>query len=159
MNSQNENELTTTLRLGGSASSDQSSSAHLSEFLESISVSEKETVDQILNGSPDKAMLIIHRGPAKGSRFLITSQGCAIGRSHESEVFLDDVTVSRKHASIVFEPADSLFEITDSSSLNGTYVNLESIERRTLKSGDQIQVGKFHLVFITGKSKSNKERS
>lgn len=152
MNSQNENELTTTLRLGGSPS-DEKTSPLLSEFLDSISESEQETVDQILNGSPDKAMLIIHRGPAKGSRYLITTDGCTVGRSHESEVFLDDVTVSRKHAVISFLSEESLFEIVDSSSLNGTYVNSVSIDRSTLTSGDQIQVGKFHLVFITGKSR------
>ena len=157
MNSQNENELTTTLRLGGNPA-DQKTSPLLSEFLESISESEQETVDQILNGSPDKAMLIIHRGPAKGSRYLITTVGCTVGRSHDSEVFLDDVTVSRKHAVISFVAQESLFEITDSSSLNGTYVNSESIESRKLLSGDQIQVGKFHLVFITGKSKLIGER-
>jgi pSer/pThr/pTyr-binding forkhead associated (FHA) protein len=121
--------------------------------LESVSESEQEIVDQILNGSPDKAMLIIHRGPAKGSRYLITTDGCTVGRSHESEVFLDDVTVSRKHAVISFLSGESLFEIVDSSSLNGTYVNSVSIDRSTLTSGDQIQVGKFHLVFITGKSR------
>jgi FHA domain len=152
MNSQNENELTTTLRLGGSPSEEKTSPL-LSEFLESVSESEQETVDQILNGSPDKAMLIIHRGPAKGSRYLITTDGCTVGRSHESEVFLDDVTVSRKHAVISFLSGESLFEIVDSSSLNGTYVNSVSIDRSTLTSGDQIQVGKFHLVFITGKSR------
>jgi pSer/pThr/pTyr-binding forkhead associated (FHA) protein len=103
-------------------------------------------------------MLIIHRGPAKGSRYLITGSGCTIGRSQESEVFLDDVTVSRKHAVISFVAEESLFEIADSSSLNGTYINSESIERKKLLSGDQIQVGKFHLVFITGKSKSIGER-
>jgi hypothetical protein len=157
MNSQNENELTTTLRLGGNPA-DQKTSPLLSEFLESISESEQETVDQILNGSPDKAMLIIHRGPAKGSRYLITTDGCTVGRSHESEVFLDDVTVSRKHAVISYLSGESLFEISDSSSLNGPYVNSESIERRKLLSGDQIQVGKFHLVFITGKSKLIGER-
>jgi hypothetical protein len=152
MNSQNENELTTTLRLGGKPA-DLKTSPLLSEFLESVSESEQEIVDQILNGSPDKAMLIIHRGPAKGSRYLITTDGCTVGRSHESEVFLDDVTVSRKHAVISFLSGESLFEIVDSSSLNGTYVNSVSIDRSTLTSGDQIQVGKFHLVFITGKSR------
>lgn len=157
MSSQNENELTTTLRLGANLS-DQKRSPLLSEFLESISPSEKETADQILNGPPDKAMLIIHRGPAKGSRFLISSVGATVGRALESEIFLDDVTVSRKHAVIDFHAEESLFEITDSSSLNGTYVNSESIERRKLVSGDQIQVGKFHLVFITGRSKLIGER-
>lgn len=158
MSSQNDAELTTTLRLGGNSASDLTSSPLLSELLNSISEPEKETVDEILNGPADKAMLIIHRGPAKGSRFLITTQGSTIGRSHESEVFLDDVTVSRKHASITFDESGTFFELVDSASLNGTYVNAESIERRKLISGDQIQVGKFHLVFITGKSKLIGER-
>lgn len=158
MNSQNDIELTTTLRIGGKSTDDATVSPPLPELLNSISESEKKTVDEILNGPADKAMLIIYRGPASGSRYLITTQGCTIGRSHESEVFLDDITVSRKHAAIFFNEIESNFEIVDSSSLNGTYVNAESIERRKLISGDKIQVGKFHFVFITGKSKLIGER-
>lgn len=158
MDSSKNAELTTTLRLGGIDPNQVGISPLLSELLESVSESEKETVDQILQGSSDKAMLVIYKGPAKGSRYLITTQGCTIGRSHESDVFLDDVTVSRKHAAIDFLPKESRFQITDSASLNGTYINSESIEQHILNSGDQLQVGKFHLVFITGKSRSIEEK-
>ena len=154
MDSPSKSELTTTLRLGGNEPVADSASSLLSELLDSVSESEKETVDQILNGPADKAMLLIHKGPAKGSRYLITRQGCTIGRSNDSEVFLDDVTVSRKHAAISFLPSESVFEIADSNSLNGTYINSQNIEKHKLQSGDQVQVGKFHLVFITGQKKS-----
>jgi hypothetical protein len=158
VDSPSKSELTTTLRLGGNEPVKDSASALLSELLASISKSEKETVDQILNGPADKAMLLIHKGPAKGSRYLITKQGSTIGRSHESEIFLDDVTVSRKHAAISFLSGESVFEIVDSSSLNGTYINSQNIEKQKLQNGDQVQVGKFHLVFITGQRKSIGEK-
>jgi pSer/pThr/pTyr-binding forkhead associated (FHA) protein len=158
VDSSKNSELTTTLRLGGVDPNQVTISPLLSELLESVSELEKETVDQILQGSSDKAMLVIYKGPAKGSRYLITTQGCTIGRSHESDVFLDDVTVSRKHAAIEFLQKESRFQIADSSSLNGTYVNSESIEKHVLNSGDQLQVGKFQLVFITGKSRSIGEK-
>lgn len=158
MDSPSKSELTTTLRLGGNEPVQDLASSLLSELLDSVSESEKETVDQILNGAADKAMLLIHKGPAKGSRYLITTQGSTIGRSHDSEIFLDDVTVSRKHAAITFLSNESVFEIVDSSSLNGTYINSQNIERHKLQTGDQVQVGKFHLVFITGQRKSIGEK-
>jgi len=95
-------------------------------------------------------MLIIFKGPAMGSRYLITREGATIGRSHESEIFLDDVTVSRSHAAIAFVEQNSHFEIADRSSLNGTYINGSVIEKVNLSHGDQVQIGKFHLLFITG---------
>jgi pSer/pThr/pTyr-binding forkhead associated (FHA) protein len=158
VDSPSKSELTTTLRLGGNEPVQDSASALLSELLDSVSESEKETVDQILNGPADKAMLLILKGPAKGSRYLITKQGSTIGRSHESEIFLDDVTVSRKHAAISFLSSESVFEIVDSSSLNGTYINSQNIEKHKLQNGDQVHVGKFHLVFITGQRKSIGEK-
>lgn len=158
MGSLSKSELTTTLRLGGNEPVQDSSSSLLSELLDSVSESEKETVDQILKGPADKAMLVIYKGPAKGSRYLITTQGCTIGRSHDSEIFLDDVTVSRKHAAISFLSNESVFQIVDSSSLNGTYINSQNIEKHKLQNGDQVQVGKFHLVFITGQRKSRGEK-
>jgi pSer/pThr/pTyr-binding forkhead associated (FHA) protein len=95
-------------------------------------------------------MLIIFKGPAKGSRYLITSEGATIGRSHESEVFLDDVTVSRSHAAVAFDDKQVRFVLTDRSSLNGTYVNGSVVEKVILSHGDEVQVGKFHLLFVTG---------
>ena len=74
MDSPSKSELTTTLRLGGNEPVRDSASSLLAELLDSVSESEKETVDQILKGPADKAMLLIHKGPAKGSRYLITTQ-------------------------------------------------------------------------------------
>ena len=94
-------------------------------------------------------MIFIHRGAQKGARFLVTPEGVTIGRSPESSIFLDDVTVSRKHATIV--KAGTNFTFKDSGSLNGSYVNNESVTEKVLHSGDEIQIGKFHLLFIGSK--------
>jgi pSer/pThr/pTyr-binding forkhead associated (FHA) protein len=77
----------------------------------------------------------------------VTSDGATIGRSAESAIFLDDVTVSRKHA--VIERLDSGFIFRDSGSLNGSYINNEPTTEKQLALGDEIQIGKFHLLFIT----------
>ncbi len=96
-------------------------------------------------------MVIIHRGPQKGARFLITSDGVTIGRSPENSIFLDDVTVSRKHAVISSSTDSSIpsFTFKDSGSLNGSYINNNPITEKKLVAGDEIQIGKFHLLFIT----------
>ena len=94
----------------------------------------------------EKAMILIARGPNKGSRFLITADGVSIGRSSQSSIFLDDITVSRTHATIVKK--DKSFVLKDSGSLNGTYINNISVNEHTLVSGDEFQIGKFHLLFI-----------
>ena len=91
-------------------------------------------------------MIFIHRGAQKGSRFLVTPEGVTIGRAPESSIFLNDVTVSRKHASI--EKTGTGFTFRDSGSLNGSYVNNESVAEKKLITGDEIQIGKFHLLFI-----------
>ena len=92
-------------------------------------------------------MVFIHRGPSRGARFLITGEGATIGRSPASEIFLDDVTVSRIHASIKREGDGFIF--TDSGSLNGSYINNEQSSRHRLINGDEIQIGKFHMLFIS----------
>ncbi len=148
MDSPSKSELTTTLRLGGNEPVQDSASALLSELLDSVSESEKETVDQILKGPADKAMLLIHKGPAKGSRYLITRGGATIGRSQESEIFLDDVTVSRRHAE--FRHGAQGWSLRDAGSLNGTYVNRSRVDDRQLKGGDEVQIGKFRFIFLVG---------
>lgn len=150
MASADDRELTTTLRLGSAPGTSPSDSGLLEGYLSAATGDEKATLDEIVNGSSKKAMLVIYKGPSQGSRYLITSSGASIGRAHESEVFLDDVTVSRTHASISFSEDASRFEIADSSSLNGTYVNGKSIEKVLLNNGDEVQIGKFHLLFVTG---------
>ena len=144
---QTPSELTTTLHLGLRTASDSPVGA-LEEFLATVAASDRSIIEEIAQ-SQDKAMLIINRGSNLGSRFLITSQGASLGRSSSSDVFLDDVTVSRSHAKI--ESTSSGFSLKDSGSLNGTYVNNSSVTEHNLHSGDQIQIGKFHLLFVSGR--------
>ena len=94
----------------------------------------------------DCALLIVQRGPGAGARFLLDSDRILVGRSERSDIFLDDVTVSRKHASFV--RAGGEFSVRDSGSLNGTYVNRERVDAAVLRSGDEVQVGKFRMVFF-----------
>ncbi|MCS4489379.1 FHA domain-containing protein [Corynebacterium sp. ES2794-CONJ1] len=93
-------------------------------------------------------MLIVKRGPNAGARFLLDQETTTAGRHPESDIFLDDVTVSRRHAE--FRTHDGVFEVVDLGSLNGTYLNREPRNSAVLSSGDEIQIGKFRLVFIAG---------
>jgi pSer/pThr/pTyr-binding forkhead associated (FHA) protein len=95
-------------------------------------------------------MIVIARGAHKGSRFLITSEGVTIGRSGQNAIFLDDITVSRTHATIL--KSGTNFVLKDAGSLNGTYINNASVTEHTLVSGDEFQIGKFHLLFIGSKN-------
>lgn len=95
---------------------------------------------------PGQALLLVKRGPNAGSTFLIEEDSTSLGRSPESEIFLDDVTVSRRHAEIR-RRADEFF-VHDLGSLNGTYVNGERVDVTKLASGDEVQIGKFKLVFF-----------
>ena len=94
------------------------------------------------------AILIVKRGPNAGARFLLDQETTTAGRHPESDIFLDDVTVSRRHAE--FRLNDGTFEVVDVGSLNGTYVNREPRNSQVLSIGDEIQIGKFRLVFISG---------
>jgi pSer/pThr/pTyr-binding forkhead associated (FHA) protein len=94
------------------------------------------------------ALLVVQRGPGSGSRFLLDQDVIAAGRHPESEIFLDDVTVSRRHAE--FHRQGDSFTVSDVGSLNGTYVNRDRIDRVRLNDGDEVQIGKFRLVFFSG---------
>ena len=94
------------------------------------------------------AILIVKRGPNAGARFLLDQETTTAGRHPESDIFIDDVTVSRRHAE--FRLNDGTFEVVDVGSLNGTYVNREPRNSQVLSIGDEIQIGKFRLVFIAG---------
>ena len=94
------------------------------------------------------AILIVKRGPNAGARFLLDQETTTAGRHPESDIFLDDVTVSRRHAE--FRLNDGTIEVVDVGSLNGTYVNREPRNSQVLSIGDEIQIGKFRLVFIAG---------
>jgi pSer/pThr/pTyr-binding forkhead associated (FHA) protein len=99
--------------------------------------------------APGSALLVVKRGPNAGSRFLLDKDITTAGRHPESDIFLDDVTVSRRHGEFRRTP-DGRFEVRDVGSLNGTYLNRERIESSELTGGDEVQIGKFRLVFFTG---------
>ncbi len=109
------------------------------------SVTDAATLDAL---PPGTALLLVQRGPNAGSRFLLDSDLTLIGRHPDSDIFLDDVTVSRRHAE--FYRQGGRFTVRDVGSLNGTYVNRERIEALDLSGGDEVQVGKFRLVFLLG---------
>jgi len=138
-----EYEVTSTINLG-------LRSVDSSDALEQLTDDERSLISQL---NPESAMLIIHRGPNRGERFLLNSPETSIGRSGENDILLDDVTVSRKHANI--RRASERFELIDLGSLNGTYVNNNSIARATLNTGDEIQFGKFHMLFVQNRTKQN----
>jgi pSer/pThr/pTyr-binding forkhead associated (FHA) protein len=94
----------------------------------------------------DCALLIVQRGPSAGSRFLLDADVVTVGRHPESDIFLDDVTVSRRHAEFRRRPQG--FVVRDVGSLNGTYVNRDRIDEVLLIGGDEVQIGKFRLVYF-----------
>jgi pSer/pThr/pTyr-binding forkhead associated (FHA) protein len=112
------------------------------ERSEALSTADQAAVDALPPGS---ALLVVRRGPNSGSRFLLDSDTTTAGRHPSSDIFLDDVTVSRRHAEFV--RGDTGFHVRDVGSLNGTYVNRERIDDATLAGGDEVQVGKYRLVF------------
>jgi pSer/pThr/pTyr-binding forkhead associated (FHA) protein len=111
------------------------------EHVEDVSLPEEEL-------ERGQALLVVKRGPNAGSSFLIDKDVTTAGRHPESDIFLDDVTVSRRHAEI--RRHDGAFSIHDVGSLNGTYVNRQRVEETELANGDELQIGKFKLVFRVG---------
>jgi pSer/pThr/pTyr-binding forkhead associated (FHA) protein len=103
--------------------------------------------------APSSALLVVKRGPNAGCRFLLDQPVTAAGRHPGSDIFLDDVTVSRRHAEFRFGNGE--FQILDVGSLNGTYVNREPVESAVLLNGDEVQIGKFRLVFLTEPTNDN----
>lgn len=96
--------------------------------------------------APGTGMLLVRRGPNAGSRYVLDHPVTTLGRHPDSRVFLDDITVSRRHAEI--HRTDRGYELIDVGSLNGTYLNRERVDRGVLNDGDLIQVGKFKLMFV-----------
>ena len=112
---------------------------------EPLSADDEAAVGALPAGS---ALLIVQRGPNAGSRFLLDVDVITAGRHPDSDIFLDDVTVSRRHAEFRREGGE--FVVIDVGSLNGTYVNREPVDSAVLGNGDEVQIGKFRLVFLTG---------
>jgi hypothetical protein len=100
-------------------------------------------------GDGEVGQLVVTRGATAGSRYALSSATTSIGRHPESDVFLDDVTVSRRHAEVARTP-EGLYLLRDVGSLNGTYLDGERVDEVALREGAQIQVGKFRLVFVIG---------
>lgn len=94
------------------------------------------------------ALLVVQKGPGAGNRFLLDADTINAGRHPDSEIFLDDVTVSRRHAT--FQRNGASFTVSDAGSLNGTYVNRDRIEEVSVRDGDEVQIGKYRLVFFSG---------
>ncbi len=95
---------------------------------------------------PGTGMLVVVRGPNAGSRFLLDRDATTVGRHPDSHIFLDDVTVSRRHAEL--SRAEAGLHLKDLGSLNGSYVNGERVEERTLVTGDEVQIGRFKLLYV-----------
>ncbi|MDP9497659.1 MAG: zinc-ribbon and FHA domain-containing protein [Actinomycetota bacterium] len=113
-------------------------------------------VEQVLQERPPAgtALLVVKRGPNAGSRFLLDADVTTAGRHPESDIFLDDVTVSRRHAEFVRQGGQ--FLVRDVGSLNGTYLDRERIDSAVLAGGDEVQIGKYRLVFLAGSRSSER---
>ncbi|HZP14312.1 MAG TPA: FHA domain-containing protein [Nocardioides sp.] len=113
-----------------------------------VDESDDLTGDLLGEALPDGfALLVVQRGPNAGSRYLLDKEVTTAGRGPDSDIFLDDVTVSRRHAK--FTRTDNGFVVEDVGSLNGTYLNRERIENAPVANGDEVQIGKFRLMFFT----------
>jgi pSer/pThr/pTyr-binding forkhead associated (FHA) protein len=107
-----------------------------------LSSADAAAVEALPQGS---ALLIVHRGPTAGARFLLHSDRTSVGRNPSNDIFLDDATVSRSHAEFVRHHGQLV--VRDLGSLNGTYVRGERVLDTVLHSGDEVRIGKFRMVF------------
>ena len=110
---------------------------------------EKEAIVEVKDAS-EEAVLVVKSGSSVGQRFPLINREITLGRDPQSDIFLGDITVSRKHAKVAVD--ESTVEVKDVGSLNGTYVNGKRVEAQILKHGDELQIGKFKLIFLEGKS-------
>jgi pSer/pThr/pTyr-binding forkhead associated (FHA) protein len=109
---------------------------------DSLTAEDEAAVNALPYGS---ALLIVQRGANAGSRFLLDTDVVTVGRQEDSDIFLDDISVSRRHAT--FSRTSEGTVVTDVGSLNGTYVNRDLVDESLLRSGDEVQIGKFRLVY------------
>ena len=109
-----------------------------------LSSDEKAAIEALPEGN---ALLIVSKGPNLGARFLLDADSTIAGRHPNADIFLDDVTVSRKH--VEFRRSNGVFEIIDLGSLNGSYMLGERVDRAPLKNGSDVQIGKFKMIFYS----------
>jgi pSer/pThr/pTyr-binding forkhead associated (FHA) protein len=119
----------------------------LAQMGPSLSNDEEAAIGALPSGS---ALLIVKRGPNEGSRFLLDQNVTSIGRHPNADIFLDDVTVSRRHAE--FHRDGAVFEVKDLGSLNGTYFDGQRIDAARLVDGCEVQIGKFRLTFYASRA-------
>jgi pSer/pThr/pTyr-binding forkhead associated (FHA) protein len=134
-------DLTTTIHLTALRSVESS----LSRLIEDSGPELIEVLNALAEGS---AMLVSLIGPSKGARYLLEPEVTQIGRATTNEIFLDDVTVSRKHAQVL--KREKNYFLQDLGSLNGTYLNGELISEKPLNDGDELQIGKYRMHFFKG---------
>lgn len=120
--------------------------AQLAALEGEVSPEEKAAISALPSGS---ALLVVRRGPNSGARFLLDADLTTAGRHPDADIFLDDVTVSRRHTE--FQRHGTTFEIKDLGSLNGTYYNGVRIDTALLHDGAEVQVGKFRLTFYASR--------
>ena len=113
-------------------------------------VAEDELTVSIGELAEGLGMLVVKRGPNAGSKFVLEKETTQVGRHPDSDIFLDDVTVSRRHAEFVRQAEGYL--VRDVGSLNGTYLNRERLDEAVLENGDEVQIGKFKLVYLEATS-------
>ena len=119
----------------------------LSSDSHGLDVEEREAVDALPSAS---ALLIVQRGPNEGARFLLDQDLTTVGRHPNADIFLDDVTVSRRHAE--FRRTGNQFMIHDLASLNGSYFDGVRIESALLDDGAEVQIGKFKFTFFASRA-------
>ena len=122
-------------------------SAQLAALEGSVSTEEREAISALPSGS---ALLVVRRGPNAGARFLLDANVTTVGRHPDADIFLDDVTVSRRHSEFLRE--GSAFQIKDLGSLNGTYLDGNRIDIAPLDEGSEVQIGKFRLTFYASRA-------
>lgn len=120
------------------------------DLIEDRRVLEQELGHQLAQLPEGLGMLVLRRGPNAGSTFVLEAETTTLGRHPDSDIFLDDVTVSRRHASIIRRGDD--YQVRDAGSLNGTYVDHERIDLAPLRDMSELQVGRFVLTFVLGRS-------
>ncbi|QYF75361.1 MULTISPECIES: FHA domain-containing protein [Cryobacterium] len=120
--------------------------ASLAALDSNVTVEEQEAIAALPSGS---ALLVVRRGPNSGARFLLDADVTTVGRHPNADIFLDDVTVSRRHAE--FLRSGRTFQVKDLGSLNGTYFDGERIDLAVLTDGSEVQVGKFRLTFYASR--------
>ena len=136
-------DVTETITFGAPAKTDADERA-------SLAPADAAAVDALPAGS---ALLVVQRGPGAGSRYLLDTDLSTVGRHPESDIFLDDITVSRRH--VEFRREGKTFRVHDVGSLNGTYLNGDRVDDAELQNGDEVRIGKFRLIFFASDVKDS----